>query len=344
MSGSGSGRGGRGGRGAPPIAETLQPLLAIVDAFSRPHPTVTASGVAYMLGLDDERAAHALELVRGAAQGAGDPEDVLLPLEYGEEGELIARDGSPWLAPQRMTTAEADACERLLSSLGIGPDAFGGFRRALQAGLYPVGYVSPATLPSPKRGGLFRTLVACLDALYRNEAVTFRYHGEGSDRRRRVEPLSVTYHFDHWILIGLDLDEVGARPEAPLMAHRRFFDIQGISEVAPCGEPCRHMGLRDVPWDDSVPIVRLYFSDRDAYFDVPEWTWSTPVPEDELTEAERARIGAGGVAVDIAYFGDSVYLARLVAAQGGACTTDDAALNAAVRAYVGALAETLGLP
>lgn len=216
---------------------------------------------------------------------------------------------------------------------------------------------------------LAKHLVICLDALYGHRGLAFSYLGErGVSTKRVVEPLSVRYLFGQWVLDALDLsgDGAGAEPsvlnaddattpkepvsretlqqeageqdaDRRLLDHRRFFLAGRLRAIEPVDLPRTHPTLRNLPWDEGGQWVRLYFTDRSRYDGSSAWTWSREVPRGRLRAWEKRRIDPNGCAVDVRLFPGSPYLARLVVACAGTCTTDDPALLADIRAYLATL-------
>ncbi len=344
------------GRGARPIEDTLRPLLSIVNALSREGAVIDACGVSYLLGLSDEAAQGAIDDVFEAARGADEAEGAVLPLVGDADEGIRLMDGSQALPALRMSDAEALAATEMLDALGVDGEALGGIRTTIEEALFPLGQRLAAARPHKAAGSLPQQLVRCLDALWCNRGLAFAYSGErdrgaglrpGSPAGERVvEPLGVRYLFDQWVLDALlvpsdgGADDGSATPdgasEDPL-ALRRFFLVSRLENLHDLPLDEHHPELRGRPWDEGGRWVRLYFTDR-SYFDASlEWAWAREVPRGQLTAKERRRITGGGCAVDVRHFAGSPYLARLISACAGACTTDDPALADEVRAYLAAL-------
>ena len=122
-----------------------------------------------------------------------------------------------------------------------------------------------------------------------------------------------------------------------LLDRRRFFLVSRLRDLRAVPLDEHHPELRGRPWDEGGRWARLYFTDRSCFDASLDWTWAREVPRGQLTAEERRRITSAGCAVDVRHFAGSPYLARLIAACAGACTTDDPALVAEVRAYLASL-------
>ena len=320
---------GSGRRGA---LDEARELVALVASLSEAGDALAPEAVASRLGVSRERAEALIELVLTAAGAEG----ARLPLVEDAEGVTLAFSQGMRGRRVRLTRAETLALAAALEALGVpGDDPL---RQRLEgcASEDPVSENLVERLLGGGPGERPAAVEACAEALARRSDLAFAYRkapaGPGSAAEkdgaptatpapepRLVSPLRLYLEDGAWYLSAFDLVR---------QAERTFrLDRMESPELRPRAQrPERSRRPRQ------ERLVRLAFADE-RYLDLLPWHDLRPAGRDERT---------GAALFDTPLY-EGTWLARMVAACGGACTTTDPALAEQVRSYAATqLASTPG--
>lgn len=302
MAGSGQGAGRPGA-----LAEARE-LIALVASLSEAGDALTEEAVSARLGVSPERARRLIELVLTAAGAGG----ARLPLVEEADGVTLAFSQGVHGRRLRLTRGETVALAAALERLGVPGDDPLRQRLEDSSSSEPVSPDLVERLLGGRSDEAAEALEACADALARRSALTFSYRkGErpGEPERRLVSPLRLSLEEGTWYLVAHDL----------VRGAERTFRLDRMSDLEPARASAPAAEAPEAP----RRTVRLVFTDR-RFLDLLPWHDLVPAGDDPET---------GGAAYVTPHYGGE-WLARMVAACGGTCTTDDPELRAEVERYV----------
>lgn len=292
--------------GRPGALDEARELVALVASLSEAGDALTLDAVSSRLGVSPERAATLIELVLTAAGAEGsrlplveDPDGVTLAFSQGMRGRRL-----------RLTRAETIALAAALESLGVPDDD--PLRRRLEdcTSEEPVSENLVERLLGSADAPRASAIEACANALARRCDLAFSYRKPslgGESEERLVSPRRLHLEDGTWYLDALDLRRQG----------KRTFRLDRMDHPEPRPRATADEGSAG-PREQR--LVRLAFSDE-RYLSLLPWHDLRPAGRDERT---------GAALFDTPHFGGT-WLARMVAACGGSCTTTDPELARQVR-------------
>lgn len=296
---------GQGG-GRPRTLPLARDLIALATSLSEAGDSLSVEAVAARLGVDGAEAEKLIELLATSATADG----VGLPLVQDADGQLTLLLGNGVRGRRlKLNLAETTALLAALDRMGVSDDD--PLRAKIESSLQHeapdealvhrmLGELSSGTSP----------LLTCAKALREGSDLRFMYQAadSASGRGRQVRPTGIRYEEGRWYLDAYDLGRHGERTFR--------LDRMGDAEPVPRAATDAPSGQR------GARRVTLLFSDA-RYLDLLPWH--------DLT-VEKDAVSSGGIRATTPYFG-GMWLPRMVAACGGAVTTDDADVNALARSY-----------
>ena len=281
-------------------------LVALASSLSEAGDSLSVEAVAARLGVDESRARKLVELLASSQTADG----TMLPLVREVGGELtLLLDGGVRGRRLRLSRAETTALLAALDRMGVAGDD--PLRERLASSLSEAALSEGSvrkTLGEMSSGT--DALPVCSRALLEGAELGFFYQGaRGGRTGRRVRPERVFHEGGHWYLEAFDLVRQG----------RRTFRLDRMSEVAE--NPREAEALAPGHPAREARTVTLLFSDS-HYLDLLPWH--------DLSVEKRD--GDGPVRATTPYYG-GLWLPRMIAACGGAVTTDDRELSSLVRSY-----------
>ena len=296
---------GQGG-GRPGTLPLARDLIALATSLSEAGDSLSAEAVAARLGVDGAEAEKLIGLLATSATADG----VGLPLVQDADGQLTLLLGDGVRGRRlKLNLAETTALLAALDRMGVSDGD--PLRAKIESSLQHeapdealvhrmLGELSSGTSP----------LLTCAKALREGSDLRFMYQAadSASGRGRQVRPTGIRYEEGRWYLDAYDLGRHGERTFR--------LDRMGDAEPVPRTTTDAPSGQR------GARRVTLLFSDA-RYLDLLPWH--------DLT-VEKDAVSSGGIRATTPYYG-GMWLPRMVAACGGAVTTDDADVNALVRSY-----------
>lgn len=302
------------GSGRPGALSEARELIALVASLSEAGDALTEKAVSSRLGVSAERARTLIELVLTAAGAEG----ARLPLVEDKDGVTLAFSRGMRGRRLRLTRAETVALAAALDGLGVPGDDPLRQRLEASSSAEPVSESLVERLVGGDAAAGSSAIETCADALARRCYLEFCYRksGEGHagekdlGERRLVAPQRLHLEDGSWYLDAFDVARQGERTFR--------LDRMSALELRP-----RSAGQSLPAQDQRRPrLVRLAFSDE-RYLSLLPWHDLRPAGRDPQT---------GAALYDTPLYGGT-WLARMVAACGGSCTTTDPELAALVRDY-----------
>lgn len=311
-----AGRSAQGGR--PGSLVEARELVALVASLSEAGDALTPEAVSAQLGVTRERAEHLIALVLSAAGADGSR----LPLVEEDGGVTLAFSRGVRGRALRLTRGETMAVTAALERLGVPADDPLRARLEASTATEDVSEELVARLLGSAEAASADVMGPCADALARRQDLAFVYRkpDESAGSARLVSPLRLHLEDGTWYLDAYDLERAG----------ERTFRLDRMSEVE-VRPRRRESAEKDgvvgaEPKNRPVRLVRLTFRDP-RYLELLPWHDLRPVGDDAQADAQTFETPD--------YGGD--WLARMVAACGGTCTTDDPDLAARVQTLVRSL-------
>lgn len=304
--------------GRPGSVEEARELVTLVSSLSEAGDALSVDAVSSRLGVTRARARKLLALVMGSTAG----DEARLPLvEDGGELTLVGEDGTRGRA-LRLTRAEATALLAALDRIGMGRDD--PTRKVVEDALLasPVDEADVRRLLGTEGSAEGGTLSACAAAVHERRAVTFSYRGAGDEEaaRRTVLPIGLRSEEGAWYLDGWDLDRRG----------ERTFRLDRMSDARPADAPQRDEGDGTSAPSPAAPASSPRVTPREVGLTFSDERLLTALPWHALTVTGRSDDGT--VRARTPYYGGD-WLVRMLAACGGAASTDDDELADRVRDY-----------
>lgn len=321
----------RGRRGRKGGGEDSRRLVALLSALEHEGDTLTVSGVAARLGVDEGRARRLMHMLVEVAATEGS----YVALASDDEGEslTLAWDGGTRGRRVRLTPAETFALLAALDQAGVPEDD--PVRRQVEQSTAADGVRAVEVERRSAPGGsvgVSRTIGSCVRAILDHRALLFPYQGANDEGRheRHVVPQALRQRDGLWYLDAWDLDRAGARVFR--------LDRMGVAHDAgpapaedgggPAGMGETHEGRAG--GGSSAPRVVTLTFDSDEPVKLFDWH-----------ETERTALPDGRVRIRTPYLGGD-WLARHVAACGAHVACDDAWLADAARAWAAATLREAG--
>jgi predicted DNA-binding transcriptional regulator YafY len=297
----------RTGAGRPGSVDRARMLVAILGTLEKEGDSVSADVIANRFGIPYEEALRDIQLLDGFSGDA----DFYLPTYLSDDGTTLtlAFDSDIHGRPCRLSLDETNALLAALGRVGIEEDdplrqtimqTFGSplSDQELTARLVASDADVDSSIP-----------ITCANALLEGRSLAFLYQGtqDSAPAERHVDPSGTHHANGDWYLDGFDLDRQADR----------MFRFDRMSDVRLAGPRSRHA----VATPSEHRLVGIHFADR---------RWVTLLDWHQLgtltSEADGTLSGR------IASFGGD-WLARRVAACGGAVWVDDEDIMAQARAY-----------
>lgn len=294
--------------GRPGSLGEARELVALVASLSEAGDALTQDAVSSRLGVSAERASALIELVFTAAGADG----ARLPLVEETDGVTLAFSQGMRGRRLRLTRSETVALAAALESLGVPTDDPLRARLEQSSSAEPVSEQLVERLVGGDAAACSPVIEACADALARRSDLAFAYQKVESTEpaeERLVSPTRLHLEDGTWYLDAFDLHRQGERTfRIDRMAHP---ELRPHAKRAGRPEPQRAQRL-----------VRLTFADE-RYLSLLPWHDLRGAGHDPQS---------GAALFDTPFYGGA-WLARMVAACGGTCTTTDPELAALVRDY-----------
>jgi predicted DNA-binding transcriptional regulator YafY len=294
--------------GRPGSIDRARMLVAILGTLEKEGDSISADVIADRFGISLEEARRDIQLLAGFSGDAG----FYLPTYLSDDGSTLtlAFNSDVHGRPCRLSLEETNALLVALDRVGIPDDD--PVRQTIVGSLgarTPDANLVAPLIATDDQGANPEISRACADALLEGSSLTFLYQGmrDPAPVERHVDPYGTHHANGDWYLDGFDLDRQADR----------MFRFDRMGDVRQGGKRTPHAHARPT----EQRLVGIHFADA-SWTTLFDWHRLGPLTKDADGTLSGRIVSYGGM-----------WLARHIAACGGAVWVDDEETMAQARAF-----------